>query len=100
MADDLAIFSLTKNELQQKLDSLEKYCRQYDLRLNLKKTKVITLNKESIKYKFYYRGKEIEIASRYTYLGFTFVPSGKKYVGIENVLQRQENMVFNTKNVK
>ena len=27
-ADDLAVFSLTKNGLQEKLDILEKYCRQ------------------------------------------------------------------------
>ena len=35
-ADDLAIFSLTKNGLQENLDILEKYCRQWDLNLNLK----------------------------------------------------------------
>ena len=45
-ANDLAIFSLTKNELQEKLDFLEKYCRQWDLSLNLKKTKVIIFNKQ------------------------------------------------------
>ena len=45
-ADDLAIFSLTKNGLQEKLDILEKYCRQWDLNLNLKKTKVIIFNKQ------------------------------------------------------
>ena len=28
LAGDLAIFSLTKNGLQEKLDFLEKYCRQ------------------------------------------------------------------------
>ena len=33
-ANDLAIFSLTKNELQGKLDILKKYCRQWDLNLN------------------------------------------------------------------
>ena len=32
--NDLAIFSLTKNELQGKLDILKKYCRQWDLNLN------------------------------------------------------------------
>ena len=28
--------------------------------------------------KFYFQGKEIEIVKRYTHLGFTFLPSGKK----------------------
>ena len=103
-ADDLAIFSLTKNGLQEKLDILEKYCRQWDLNLNLKKTKVIIFNKQGNtikKFKFYYRGKEIEIASQYTYLGFTFVPSGKKYVGIENLIKKGKKTWFSIqKNVK
>ena len=96
-ADDLAIFSLTKNGLQEKLDILEKYCRQWDLNLNLKKTKVIIFNKQGNtikKFKFYYRGKEIEIASQYTYLGFTFVPSGKKYAGIENLIKKGKKTWF------
>ena len=37
-ADDLALFSLTKNGLQEKL---RKYFRQWHLNLNLKKTKVV-----------------------------------------------------------
>ena len=79
-ADDLAIFSLSKNGLQEKLDFLEKYCRQWDLNLNLKKTKVFIFSKQGNtikKHKFYFRRNEIEIASQCTYLGFTFVLSGK-----------------------
>ena len=45
-ADDLKIFSLTKGGLQEKLDLLEKYCRQSHLSLNLKKTKVIIFNNQ------------------------------------------------------
>ena len=29
------------------------------------------------KFKFYFQGQEIEIVKQYTYLGFTFIPSGK-----------------------
>ena len=45
VADDLAIFSLTKNGYK-KLDFLEKYYGQWDLNLNLKKTKVIIFSKQ------------------------------------------------------
>ena len=58
-ADDFAIFSLAKDGLQEKLDFLEKYCRQWDLNLTLKKTKFIIPNKQGNtikKIKFYYRG--------------------------------------------
>ena len=44
----------------KELEFLEKYCRQWDLNLNLKKTKVIIFNKQgnSIeKFNFYYTGE-------------------------------------------
>ena len=41
--DDSEIFSFSKNGLHEKL---EKYCRKWDLNLNLKKTKIIKLNKQ------------------------------------------------------
>ena len=96
-ADDLAIFSLTQNGLQEKLDILEKYCRQWDLELNLKKTKVMIFNKQGSvirKFKFYYGSKEIDTTNQYTYLGFTFIPSGKKHVGIENLLKKGKKAWF------
>ena len=59
-ADDLAIFSLTKNGLQEKPDFLEKYCRQWNLNLNLKKTKVLIFNKQgSTTKKLYFKRNEI-----------------------------------------
>ena len=54
--DDSEILSFSKNELHEKL---EKYCRQWDLNLNLKKTKIIKLYKQCNTIKFHYRGKEI-----------------------------------------
>ena len=98
----MAVFSLTKNGLQEKLDFLEKYCRQWNLNLNLKKTKVIIFNKQGNtikKFKFYYRGKEIEIASQYTYLGFTFVPSGRKYADNENPIKKGKKTWFSIQKI-
>ena len=51
--------------------------------------------KSSIKkHKFYFQGKEIEIVEQYTYLGFTFIPSGKKHIGIENLLKKSSKAWF------
>ena len=50
------------------------------LELNLSKTKIMIFNKQGApirKFKFYFQGQEIEIVKQYTYLGFTFIPSGK-----------------------
>ena len=67
------------------------------LKLNIKKTKIIIFNKQGAnikKFKFYYRDKEIEIAKQYTYLGFTFTPSGKKQVGTDNLINKARKVWF------
>ena len=46
------------------------------------------------KFKFYLTDKEIEIAKQYTYLGFTFTPSGKKQVGIDNLIDKARKVWF------
>ena len=96
-ADDLAIFSLSQKELQNKINILEEYCYNWGLELNIKKTKIIIFNKQGAnikKFKFYYRDKEIEIVKQYTYLGFTFTPSGKKQVGIDNLISKARKVWF------
>ena len=62
-----------------------------------KNTKIIIFNKQGAnikKFKFYYRDKEIEITKQYTYLGFTFTPSGKKEVGIDNLINKARKVFF------
>ena len=46
------------------------------------------------KFKFYFQNREIETTDQYTYLGFIFVPSGKKKVGIWNLLQKSKKAWF------
>ena len=56
-ADDLAILFLLKDELQEQLKLLEKYCLDWVLEINTEKAKVITFNEQGAllkKFKFYY----------------------------------------------
>ena len=90
-ADDLANFSLSKEELQKQISMLEQYSNEWGLELNLSKTKIMIFNKQGAtirKFKFYFQGQEIEIVKQYTYLGFTFIPSGKKHQGTENLINK------------
>ena len=48
------------------------------------------------KFKFCFQGQEIEIVKQYTYLGFTFIPSGKKHQGIENLINTAKKVVIYT----
>ena len=36
--------------------------------------------------RFNFQDKEIEVVNQYTYVGFTFIPSGKKHMGVEKLL--------------
>ena len=78
--DDLAIFSLSKEHLQKRISILQQYSTEWGLELNLSKTKIMIFNKKGATiriFKFYFQGQEIDIVKQYTYLGFTFIPSGE-----------------------
>ena len=96
-ADDLAIFPLSKEDLQKRILILEQYSNEWGLELNLSKTKIMIFNKQGAtirKFKFYFQGQEIEIVKQYTCLGFTFIPSGKKHKGIENLINKAKKSWF------
>ena len=64
-ADDLVIFSKSKNGLQDYLDSLSEYCKENDLSVNLNKTKVLIFNncgRTMNKHVLYYRGSKLDNA--------------------------------------
>ena len=95
--DDLAIFSLSKEHLQKRISILQQYSTEWGLELNLSKTKIMIFNKQGAtirKFKFYFQGQEIEIVKQYTYLGFTFIPSGKKHQEIENLINKAKKSWF------
>ena len=92
-ADDLTIFSLSKEDLQKRISILKQYSNKWGLELNLSKTKIMIFNKQGAtirKFQFYFQ--EIEIVKQYTYLGFTFIPSGKKHQGIENLINKVKKL--------
>ena len=64
------------------------------LELNLSKTKIMIFNKQGAIRRFYFQGQEIEIVKRYTYLGSTFIPSGKKHQGIESLIKKAKKSWF------
>lgn len=77
-ADDLVIMSRSAEGLQNSLNKLDKYCKEWGLTVNESKTKVLIFNKQgrTVNGNFLYRGNKLEIVSEYVYLGMTFVPSG------------------------
>jgi hypothetical protein len=77
-ADDLIMFSETESGLQNYINILSSYCKEWQLQVNLSKTKTMTLSKGKIKQppKFMYENVLIENADSYKYLGTTINSNG------------------------
>ena len=72
-ADDLLLVSETAEGLQNCIDKMGKCYEELDLKVNIKKTKVIIFNKRGRtlekKFNFYLNGEKLVIADQYQYLG-------------------------------
>lgn len=77
-ADDIVLLSLSSNGLQEKIDMLAKFCKDWCLTVNLSKTKIVIFNKAGrhLKYNFTYDKNNVECVSKCKYLGITFCSSG------------------------
>ncbi len=77
-ADDVVIFSTSAEGLQDRLRKLEKFCGDWCMKVNIKKTKILIFNKagRKINEKFIFQDKEIECVQNYRYLGVHFTASG------------------------
>ena len=87
-ADDIVIFSESVNGLQNALNKLQSYCNDWQLSINVNKTKIIIFNKggRSIsKNKFFYGLDEVNIVQSYCYLGIIFSTSGNFNLALQNL---------------
>ena len=78
-ADDAVILSDSRHNLQQGLTILNEYCTKWKITLNTDKTKIVVFwkgGKLSVKDKWYYDGKELEVMKHFIYLGAVFSSGG------------------------
>ena len=88
-ADDLVIFSTSKDELQAKLNSLNDYTSQWRLQVNMKKSKTICIDsKENVKFSF--NGQYLENTDSYTYLGVNISKKGFQNSAYELAMKAQK----------
>jgi hypothetical protein len=78
-ADDLAVSSFTSNGLQKEIDQIVRYCKEWNLKCNLRKSKIVVFKKGG-KLKNTERwniaGQNIEIIDKFKYLGITVENTG------------------------
>ena len=78
-ADDIVIFADSADDLQNSLDILYDYCQKWRLKINIEKSKVMIFRKGGRLERntlFKYGDTELEIVSKYTYLGIVFTTGG------------------------
>ena len=77
-ADDMVLLSPTAEGLQEKLNFLNTYCKDWCLKVNTQKTKVIVFNApgKHINLPFSIDNNNIECVKHYRYLGPTINASG------------------------
>ena len=78
-ADDIILTTPTASDLQKALDILENYCIRWNLTVNVIKPKIVIFRKGGrlpLNIKFTYKGVEIEIVTKYLYLGVVFTSGG------------------------
>lgn len=86
-ADDTVILSESDSGLQHALNVFYSYCNEWQLNVNVEKTKVLIFSKgrPNRNYNFVFNDKQLEIVNEYKYLGIYMSRSGsflktKKYI--------------------
>ena len=100
-ADDTVILAETEKELQKALDALYLYCEQWQLHVNLDKTKIVIFSRGKISKfgTFLFGGNPIEVVSDYIYLGITMNFNNKfsKAIQRQLLLARKALFLLNSK---
>ena len=102
-ADDLLLVSQTPAGLQKSIDKMKSFYDSLGLEVNIKKTKVMIMNKRGRKldnlYQFKLNEKTIEIVDQYQYLGLKLRPSGSMALAVQELHDKASRAWFGISNV-
>ena len=100
-ADDVVLLSTSERGLQNCVNKLAKFSRQWKMTLNTQKTKVLVFNKsgrlKNIKIK--YEDEYLESVKQYTYLGINFMASGSFQNGKKELYNKGFKALFKLRKV-
>jgi len=89
-ADDIVFLAEDERVLQLMIDKLANYCKLWDLKVNLSKSKIVVFRKKGkLKkaYEWFYNNQKIEIVNGYKYLGVYFKSGGSFVDHLTNQLR-------------
>lgn len=88
-ADDIVLLAKSPEQLQDMINQLAEYCRMWDFRINLSKSKIMIFGagRRAAKEKWFMGDLEVEIVSEYKYLGMIITPQLSQRNHLEQRLQ-------------
>ena len=95
-ADDTIILAESASDLQTALSSLNEYCIQWDLKVNISKTNVVIFSRGKVtKYPTFKIGENVvEVKPEYVYLGVTFNYNGSFKNAIEKQITQARKAMY------
>ena len=68
-ADDIVLLAPSENDLQTLVNKVREWSKKFSLTINIGKTQVQVISKESMKINIKIDGKELELVDSFVYLG-------------------------------
>ena len=95
-ADDLVLLALDGKSLQTNLDIINQFCKNSELEINIKKTKIIEFGRKSNQ-NFYIGDEQIKRTDEYCYLGVVFSKNGKLTVARNELRKKALRSLYGLK---
>jgi hypothetical protein len=93
-ANDLVLMSKLLWGLQKQLDELSVFCKERDLTVNVKKTKVIVFGSRVNSSPLHYDGKHVEEVASFRYLGIELHRSESLKTAVEHLVAVGQRTIF------
>ena len=97
------LVSQTARGLQNSVDKMSTFYESLELKINIKKTKVMIFNKRGIrldkKFSFTVNNSKLEITNEYQYLGLKLRPSGSMNFAVQELLEKASRAWFSISNI-
>ncbi len=94
-ADDLLLFSTSKQGLQNCLSKLDGYCFKWGLVVNEKKTMTMTCSIGNVKQEYLeFRGVTLDVVNKFKYLGMIIHRNGKTKASIEDRCEKSRRAMY------
>jgi len=98
-ADDKIVVANSQKGLQQLMDNLSKVSREFDMKINVKKTKMMSISqKRNTKLKIIVDGQQVEQVSQFRYLGSLISEDGYYTKDIRSRIEMAKKLFVEKRN--